>query len=86
MRDLCGLSHHVCLCEWPPEIVLPKRRIALRGVGLPSKNLPKISLDLNSPEGEGFWLVHRPFFDLDRLMEGIPFPPSISIEDAQNRT
>jgi hypothetical protein len=66
MTELCGLSHSVCLHEWPPEIVFPKRIIALRGVGLSSKNLPKISLDLNSPEGGGHGLFHRPFFDVDR--------------------
>jgi hypothetical protein len=61
MTELCGLSHSVCLHEWPPEIVFPKRIIALRGVGLSSKNLPKISLDLNSPEGGGHGLFIDPF-------------------------
>jgi hypothetical protein len=83
MTELCGLSHSVCLHEWPPEIVFPKRIIALRGVGLSSKNLPKISLDLNSPEEGGHGLFHRPFFDVDRLVKGIPFPSSISIDDAR---
>jgi hypothetical protein len=77
--------------------VFPKRIIALRGVGLSSKNLPKmillllflqkqslvISLDLNSPEGGGHGLFHRPFFDVDRLVKEIPFPSSISIDDAK---
>jgi len=38
MTELCGLSHSVCLHEWPPEFVFPKRIIALRGVGLSSKH------------------------------------------------
>ena len=29
MTELSGLSHSVCLHEWPPEIVFPKRIIAL---------------------------------------------------------
>ena len=83
MTELCGLSHRVCLREWPPEFVFPKRIIALRGVALSSKILPKTSLDLNPPEGGGHGLFHRPFFDVDRLVKGIPFPSSISIDDAR---
>jgi hypothetical protein len=85
MTELCGLSHSICLHEWPPEIVFPKCIIALRVVGLSSKNLPKISLDLNSPEGGGHGLFHRPSFDVDRLVKEIPFPSSISIDDASSK-
>ena len=81
--EFCGLSDRVCLHEWPPEFVFPKRIIALRGVALSSKILPKTSLDLNPPEGGGHGLFHRPFFDVDRLVKGIPFPSSISIDDAR---
>ena len=83
MMEFCGLSDRVCLHEWPPEFVFPKRIIALRGVALSSKILPKTSLDLNPPEGGGHGLFHRPFFDVDRLVKGIPFPSSISIDDAR---
>jgi len=80
MMQFCGLTHRVCLHEWPPAKVFPKRRFDFHGVALLSKNLPKVSLDLNE---EGVGLLQRPFFDLDGLVALIDFPPSISFADAK---